>query len=74
MYDGFDVREIRKKDRRRSLGIVFSGHYLFFTGTIADVISGSAKLDAGQEESKGRPKLPNADSFIRRLPQATRQW
>ena len=67
MYDGFDVREIRKKDLRRSLGIVLQDTHLF-TGTIADNIR-FGKLDAGQEEIERAAKIANADSFIRRLPQ-----
>ena len=66
-YDGFDVREIRKKDLRRSLGIVLQDTHLF-TGTIADNIR-FGKLDAGQEEIERAAKIANADSFIRRLPQ-----
>lgn len=67
MYDGFDVREIRKKDLRRSLGIVLQDTHLF-TGTIADNIR-FGKLDAYQEEIERAAKIANADSFIRRLPQ-----
>ena len=47
-YDGIDVRDIRKDDLRRSLGIVLQDTHLF-TGTIADNIR-FGKLDATQEE------------------------
>ncbi len=66
IYDGIDVREIRKDDLRRSLGIVLQDTHLF-TGTIADNIR-FGKLDATQEEVVRAAKIANADSFIRRLP------
>ena len=66
LYDGFDVREIRKADLRRSLGIVLQDTHLF-TGTIADNIR-FGKLDATQEEIERAARIANADSFIRRLP------
>ena len=67
IYDGLDVREIRKDALRRSLGIVLQDTHLF-TGTIADNIR-FGKLDATQEEIQQAAKIANADSFIRRLPQ-----
>ncbi|OUN08261.1 multidrug ABC transporter ATP-binding protein [Flavonifractor sp. An92] len=66
-YDGIDVRDIKKDDLRRSLGIVLQDTHLF-TGTIADNIR-FGKLDATQEEVEKAAKIANADSFIRRLPQ-----
>lgn len=67
VYDGIDVRDIRKDDLRRSLGIVLQDTHLF-TGTIADNIR-FGKLDATQEEIERAARIANADSFIRRLPQ-----
>ncbi len=67
VYDGFDVREMKKESLRRSLGIVLQDTHLF-TGTIADNIR-FGKLDATQEEIEAAAKIANADSFIRRLPQ-----
>ena len=66
MYDGIDVRNIKKDDLRHSLGIVLQDTHLF-TGTIADNIR-FGKLDATQEEIEKAAKIANADSFIRRLP------
>ena len=66
-YDGIDVREIRRGDLRRSLGIVLQDTHLF-TGTVADNIR-FGKLDATQEEVERAARIANADSFIRRLPQ-----
>ncbi len=67
VYDGFDVREMKKESLRRSLGMVLQDTHLF-TGTIADNIR-FGKLDATQEEIEAAAKIANADSFIRRLPQ-----
>ncbi len=66
-YDGIDVKDIRKDDLRRSLGMVLQDTYLF-TGTIADNIR-FGKLDATMEEVERAARIANADSFIRRLPQ-----
>ena len=65
-YDGIDVKDIRKDDLRRSLGIVLQDTHLF-TGTIADNIR-FGKLDATMEEVERAARIANADSFIRRLP------
>ena len=67
IYDGIDVRDIKKDDLRRSLGIVLQDTHLF-TGTIADNIR-FGRLDATQEEIEAAARIANADSFIRRLPQ-----
>ncbi len=66
VYDGLDVRNIRKDDLRRSLGIVLQDTHLF-TGTIADNIR-FGRLDATDDEIIQAAKIANADSFIRRLP------
>lgn len=67
VYDGIDVRDIRKADLRRSLGVVLQDTHLF-TGTVVDNIR-FGKLDADREEIVRAAKIANADSFIRRLPQ-----
>ena len=67
LYDGIDVRKIRKDDLRRSMAMVIQDTHLF-TGTIADNIR-YGKLDATDEEVMNAAKLANADSFIRRLPE-----
>ncbi len=66
IYDGIDIRDIKKDDLRRSLSIVLQDTHLF-TGTISDNIR-FGKLDATQEEIVRAAKIANADSFIRRLP------
>ncbi len=67
LYDGIDIREIRKDDLRRSLAMVIQDTHLF-TGTIIENIR-YGKLSASDEEVIEAAKLANADSFIRRLPE-----
>ena len=66
LYDGINVKGIRKPDLRRSLGIVLQDTHLF-TGTVMDNIR-YGKLDATDDECIAAAKLVNADSFIRMLP------
>lgn len=66
IYDGIDVRKIKKDALRHSLGIVLQDTHLF-TGTVADNIR-FGKLDATQEEIEKAARIANAHSFIRRLP------
>lgn len=67
LYDGIDIREIRKDDLRRSLAMVIQDTHLF-TGTIIENIR-YGNLSASDEEVIEAAKLANADSFIRRLPE-----
>lgn len=66
VYDGIDVRKIKKDALRHSIGIVLQDTHLF-TGTVADNIR-FGKLDATQEEIERAARIANAHSFIRRLP------
>ena len=66
LYDGIDVRRIKKDDLRRSLSMVLQDTHLF-TGTVMDNIR-YGKLDATELDVKRAAKLANADSFIRHLP------
>ncbi len=66
-YDGINVRDIKKDDLRRSLGIVLQDTHLF-TGTVLDNIRYS-RPEATDEECIEAAKLANADSFIRLLPE-----
>ena len=66
VYDGIDVRKIKKDALRHSLGIVLQDTHLF-TGTVAGNIR-FGKLDATQEEIERAARIANAHSFIRRLP------
>ena len=65
-YDGIDIKDIKKDDLRRSLGIVLQDTHLF-TGTIADNIR-YGNLHATDEEVKAAAKLANAHTFIKHLP------
>ena len=66
VYDGIDVRKIKKDALRHSLGIVLQATHLF-TGSVADNMR-FGKLDAMQEEIERAARIANAHSFIRRLP------
>ena len=65
-FDGIDVRDIKKSDLRRSLGVVLQDTHLF-TGTVMDNIR-YGRLNATDEECIAAAKLANADFFIRHLP------
>lgn len=65
-YDGININKIKKKDLRRSLGMVLQDTHLF-TGTVMENIR-YGKLDASDDDCMAAAKLANADSFIRRLP------
>lgn len=66
-YDGINIKDIRKSDLRRSLGVVLQDTHLF-TGTVMDNIR-YGRLDATDEECVKAAKLANADSFIVHLPE-----
>ena len=66
-YDGINVNKIRKKDLRRSLGLVLQDTNLF-TGTVLENIR-YGRLDATEEECRAAARLSGADDFITRLPQ-----
>ncbi len=70
LYDGIDIREIRKDDLRRSLAMVIQDTHLF-TCTIMDNIR-YGNLAAADDEVEEAARLANADSFIRRLPDGYR--
>ena len=65
-YDGLNINFIKKKDLRRSLGVVLQDVNLF-TGTVMENIR-YGNLEATDEECIEAAKLVNADSFIRMLP------
>ena len=68
ILDGIPIKEIKKDDLRRSIGMVLQDTNLF-SGTVMDNIR-YGKLDATDEECIAAAKRCNADSFIRRLPQS----
>lgn len=66
IYDGIDIKRIKKADLRRSLAMVLQDTHLF-TGTIMDNIR-YGRLDATDEECIEASKLASAHSFIKHLP------
>ena len=65
-YDGININKIKKKDLRRSMGLVLQETNLF-TGTVAENIR-YGKLSATDEEVRAAARLAGADDFITRLP------
>ena len=65
--DGMDIRNIRKEDLRRKLGLVLQDTFLF-SGTVMDNIR-FGRLDATDEECIRAAEMADADHFIRQLPQ-----
>lgn len=66
-YDGIALKDIKKDDLRRSLGMVLQDTHLF-TGTVRDNIR-YGRLEASDEQIIAAAKLANAHGFIKHLPQ-----
>ena len=64
--DGTDLRDIRRADVRRALGLVLQDTFLF-SGTVMENIR-YGRLDATDEEVIEAAKMADADHFIRQLP------
>jgi len=67
IYDGINVKDIKKDDLRRSLGIVLQDTHLF-TGTVMENIR-YGNLEATDEDCIEAAKIANAHYFISHLPQ-----
>ena len=67
IYDGINVKDIKKDDLRKSLGIVLQDTHLF-TGTVMENIR-YGNLDATDEDCIEAAKIANAHYFISHLPQ-----
>lgn len=65
--DGVDIRNIRKEDLRKKLGLVLQDTFLF-SGTVMENIR-FGRLDATDEECIQAAEMADADHFIRQLPQ-----
>jgi ATP-binding cassette subfamily B protein len=65
--DGMDLREIRRAELRRKLGLVLQDTFLF-SGTIMENIR-YGRLGATDDECIKAAKMAEADHFIRLLPQ-----
>ncbi|MBO4572950.1 MAG: ABC transporter ATP-binding protein [Clostridia bacterium] len=66
-YDGIDIKNIRKKDLRKTLGVVLQEVNLF-TASVKDNIR-YGNPAATDEEVYAAARLAQADDFIRRLPE-----
>lgn len=66
LFDGIDIRQIKKRDLRRSLGIVLQDTHLF-TGTVKENIR-YGRLEATDAEIYAAAKQANAHGFISMLP------
>jgi ATP-binding cassette, subfamily B, bacterial MsbA len=69
--DGVDLKSIRLKDLRESIGIVPQDIFLF-SGTITDNIR-YGKADATQDEVRAAAVAAGADEFIQKLPNGYEQ-
>ena len=67
LIDGINLSELRRRDLRRSLGMVLQDTHLF-TGSVRENIR-YGRLDATDAEVEAAARLANADDFIRRLPE-----
>ena len=63
--DGKDIREIKKDDLRKNLGIVLQDTFLFSDTVMENIRYG--RLDATDEECIEAAKMADADLFIRQL-------
>jgi ATP-binding cassette, subfamily B, multidrug efflux pump len=64
--DGRDIREVRKADLRRHLGLVLQDTFLFSATVMENIRYG--RLDATDAEVIDAAKLADADYFIHQLP------
>ena len=64
--DGKDIRQIKKNDLRRRLGLVLQDTFLFSASVMDNIRYG--RLDATDEEVIEAASMADADHFIRQLP------
>jgi ATP-binding cassette subfamily B multidrug efflux pump len=65
--DGHDIRDVRKNDLRRKLGLVLQDTFLFADTVMENIRYG--RLEATDEEVMRAAEVADADHFIRQLPQ-----
>jgi ATP-binding cassette, subfamily B, multidrug efflux pump len=65
--DETDIRQVRKDELRRLLGLVLQDTFLFSASVMDNIRYG--RLDATDEEVVEAAKMADADYFIRQLPQ-----
>jgi len=64
--DGHDLRDIRRADLRRALGLVLQDTFMFSDTVMENIRYG--RLDATDEEVIEAARMADADHFIRQLP------
>jgi ATP-binding cassette, subfamily B, multidrug efflux pump len=64
--DGVDIRDMKKAELRRQLGLVLQDTFLFADSVMENIRYG--RLDASDEECVEAAKMADADHFIRQLP------
>jgi ATP-binding cassette, subfamily B, multidrug efflux pump len=64
--DGADLRDLKKSDLRRMLGLVLQDTYLFGATVMENIRYG--RLDASDEDVFRAAEMADADHFIRQLP------
>jgi ATP-binding cassette subfamily B multidrug efflux pump len=64
--DGTDIRDLKKADLRRKLGLVLQDTYLFGDTVMENIRYG--RLDASDDDVISAAKMADADHFIRQLP------
>jgi len=67
LIDGRDIRDMRKADLRRNLGLVLQDTFLFADTVMENIRYG--RLEASDEDCVGAARIAEADHFIRQLPQ-----
>jgi ATP-binding cassette subfamily B protein len=67
LIDGKDIRQVRKADLRRKLGLVLQDTFLFSNTVMENIRYG--RLDATDEEVMEAARMADADHFIRLLPE-----
>jgi ATP-binding cassette subfamily B protein len=67
VIDGTDIRELRLRDLRRNVGLVFEDTFLF-SDTIRNNIA-YGRMDASDEEIERAARLAQAAEFIERTPE-----
>jgi ATP-binding cassette subfamily B multidrug efflux pump len=65
--DGHDIRQLKKADLRRELGLVLQDTFLFSDTVMENIRYG--RLEASDEEVIEAARMADADHFIRQLPQ-----
>ena len=64
--DGTDIRDLKKSDLRRQLGLVLQDTYLFGDTVMENIRYG--RLDATDDDVVNAARMADADHFIRQLP------